>query len=157
MIIGGGCSDFVEKNKLLINIDDTDSNNNKLIFVNKNRDTIKSIYRIFSIRNLCSIYINYLYSGDIFCDKFIAYIGIFITLCIMIYSLICYKARQNNKYLFIQDYILTNLFFIFFILYYFIIYHPNKNINISMKKTIQVLFMFYLIHFNFSQNYYQIY
>ena len=122
MIIGGGCSDFVEKNKLLINIDDTDSNNNKLIFVNKNRDTIKSIYRIFSIRNLCSIYINYLYSGDIFCDKFIAYIGIFITLCIMIYSLICYKARQNNKYLFIQDYILTNLFFYFFhtLLFYYI-------------------------------------
>ena len=120
-LIIGGVTAFV-RGDFLINIDDTYSNNNKLIFINKNRDIIKNIYRIFSIRNLCSIYINYLYTGDIFCDKFIIYIGIFISLCIIIYSIICYKARQNNKYLFIQDYILTNLFFYFFhtLLFYYI-------------------------------------
>ena len=118
LIIGGVPADFFKKNELAVKINDL----KKLIFINKNRDAIKNIFRIFSIRNLCSIYINFIYKGDIFCDKFILYIGIFITICIIIYSIICYKARQTNKYLFIQDYILTCLFFYFFhtLLFYYI-------------------------------------
>ena len=118
LIIGVGDSDIFDKNELVAKINET----KKYIFINKNQEIIKNNFRIFSIRNLCSIYINFFYAGDIFCDKFIFFIGIFMIICIIFYSIICYKARQNNQYLFTQDYILTNLFFYFFhkLLFYYI-------------------------------------
>ena len=118
LIIGVGDSDIFDKNELVAKINET----KKYIFINKNQEIIKNNFRIFSIRNLCSIYINFFYAGDIFCDKFIFFIGIFMIICIIFYCIICYKARQNNQYLFTQDYILTNLFFYFFhtLLFYYI-------------------------------------
>ena len=87
---------------------------NKYIFINKDKIKIKNNFNTFSLHTICSVYINFYYAGDIFADDFVKYVFIFIIIYILIYSIICYDARKNNKHLFIQDYILVTLFFYFF-------------------------------------------
>ena len=92
------------------------------IFINKNKKEIKNFYNSFSSKNICSLYFNFLYTGDIFADNFITFVGIFLIIFIIIYFFIYYKAKKNNTFLFIQDYILAVLFFYFFhtLLFYII-------------------------------------
>ena len=88
---------------------------NKYIFINKNSIDIKNKYSNFSINNICSTFITFYYQGDIIFDDFVILSGFFIILFILAYAVVCYNYRKHNdKYLFIQDYILAVLFFYFF-------------------------------------------
>ena len=88
---------------------------NKYIFINKNQNDIKSKFSTFSINNICSTFITFYYQGDIIFDDLVTLSGFFIILFLLVYAIVCYNYRKHNdKYLFIQDYILAVLFFYFF-------------------------------------------
>ena len=111
-------------NKNEIQLDET----KKFIFINKDKEEIKNKFSTFSINTFCLTIINFYYTGDMIFDDLIIYIGIFIIILIIVYSIICYKSRKNNeKYLFIQDFILVVLFFYFFhTLFLYIISIKNR-------------------------------
>ena len=111
-----GIESNLEKEK--INIEKIE----KYIFINQNKKEIINYYNTFSTKNICSLYLNFFYTGDIFADNFITFVGIFLIIFIIIYFFIYFKAKKNNAFLFIQDYILAVLFFYFFhtLLFYII-------------------------------------
>ena len=96
------------------------------IFINRQKEEIRKKYMVYSDKNFCSTYINFLYSGDVFADNFVIFIFVFIILYLSFWSFVHHKARKNGKYLFIHSYILTILLFYLF--------HSILLLIISMKK-----------------------
>lgn len=118
---------------------------NKYIFINKDKQEIKKRYSSFSSKNACYTTINYFYSGDLIFDDFVVYVGIFIIIYILIYGAICYRFRKkNDKYLFIQDYILSVLFFYFFhTLFLYLISTKNKYEYLDEEKYSGALYIIF--------------
>jgi hypothetical protein len=96
------------------------------IFINRQKEEIRKKYMVYSDKNFCSTYINFLYSGDVFADNFVIFIFVFIILYLSFWTFVHHKARKNGKYLFIHSYILTILLFYLF--------HSILLLIISMKK-----------------------
>ena len=96
------------------------------IFINRQKEEIRKKYMVYSDKNFCSTYINFLYSGDVFADNFVIFIFVFIILYLSFWTFVHHKARKNGKYLFIHSYILAILLFYLF--------HSILLLIISMKK-----------------------
>ena len=125
-----GCNSTYDKKDFNFDIINTDIN----IFINKEKDEIKEKYSSYSNNLICSTYIEFLYSGDVYADNFIIFAFIFIFLFILIWIFIHYKARRSGKYLFIHSYIIA-IFIFYFLhsLFYFIITMKTRNENFDEK------------------------
>ena len=96
------------------------------IFINRQKEEISKKYIEYSDKTICSTYIRFIYSGDVFADNFVIFIFVFIILYLLFWSFVHHKARKNGKYLFIHSYILAIIFFY--------LLHSLLFLIITMKK-----------------------